>query len=85
MSGLSTDTVYRGKEGCLPPKEAFTKPIGSGRRGGTVGAGTRQGTHRSHLQQLAYDVDVDGLQLRALKTSLDVYFDQSARAALCYG
>ena len=46
MSGLGRGTVYRGMEGCLPPKERTARPSGGGRRGGTVGPGSRQGKRR---------------------------------------
>jgi hypothetical protein len=83
MSGLGRGTVYRGTEGCLPRKELIAKPASSGRRGGTVGPGSRQATRRSHHEQLAYEFDVDGMQLAGLLASLDVYFDKRERAQLC--
>lgn len=83
MSGLSDSTVYRGKAGCLPPKERKAKSSGGGRRGGTVGAGTRQGTRRTHLEELAYRFDADGVQLAALEASINAFFDERVRAQLC--
>jgi len=56
---------------------------GTPRKGsrGTVGAGTRQGTHRSPVEKLAYKFSP--WQLQALSMALLVFQDASLRARVC--
>ena len=53
------------------------------KRSGTVGVGTRQGTKRDYAETLAYDFDLDGMNLAALHAARLVYLDSRTRLALC--
>ena len=54
-------------------------------RGGSIGKGTRKGTHRSPLAQATYDWDVDGFQLASLTASAFIFRDDASRLGLCLG
>ena len=80
---------YRGK-GALKeekvasePAPTITKQKTAGKRGGTIGQGTRGGTKRAPAEQLAYDSDEDGVVRGALTAALIVYNDPSARSQVC--
>jgi hypothetical protein len=82
---FSRGVNYRGSGACQEDTVP-TQPASSGlSRGGTKGKGTRQGTKRSHLQQLAFDWDPDGWQLACLQSALAVYLDPVLRARVCAG
>ena len=54
-------------------------------RGGTVGEGSRHGTHRSALEQAAFEWDADGLQRASLRASLLIFRDDASRRRICSG
>lgn len=86
MPQFSASVPYRGKEACREEAvDLEDMPTVKKQRGGTVGKGSRQGTHRSLLEQAAYEWDADDWQLASLGASLLIFLDDARRRRICSG
>mmetsp|Transcript_1925 Transcript_1925/g.3909 ORF Transcript_1925/g.3909 Transcript_1925/m.3909 type:complete len:170 (-) Transcript_1925:221-730(-) len=84
MPQFSASVPYRGREACREEAvDLEDLPTVKKQRGGTVGKGSRQGTHRSLLEQAAYEWDADGWQLASLGASLLIFLDDASRRRIC--
>ena len=83
---MSRCSGIRRTEAAFLPQQHEVASARSGRaHGGTVGAGTRQGTTRTVAQRLAWDWDALGAQEKALTAAFILWSDAATRARLCQG
>jgi hypothetical protein len=76
--------TYRGESSLLPPRVPLARTSGV-RKGGTKGAGTRPGLERDAAEALAFEWDLDGVQLASLSASKLVFLAEPFRANVCAG